>query len=346
MSEVAKKIASSVGAASLAKSVGKNSDQAKKIIEETVDRVSQHMKCELDEAGVIVEKALTGGESELFGLTEWFDNRLVPNTVFITERGYSEMCIDALKILSTTAGTDYGSSRQRDMGQMWADMTRGYLGELAFKQLLEEKYQVRIELGHEVGNIEDYLPSDIRRVVESDGTTRDPRIKVGIKATKWNGIWFDLPGDQFRHSDVHVLVKVGTGRNHLFSFFKSLNIFKDKILKRGEEIGHLTEGESRSLLDSLPNFRSIPAYICGFASVGPAYQRLDYAGKKGRTNFTISKWCGPINPGDLEIVKHQESAKKTTFESIGAFSHEKGFLFNTGSLKWKKEDWNELIERI
>ena len=32
---------------------------------------------------------------------------LSTNTVFIDETGYSKMCIDALKILKTTAATDY-----------------------------------------------------------------------------------------------------------------------------------------------------------------------------------------------------------------------------------------------
>ncbi len=35
--------------------------------------------------------------------------RLLPNLVFIDEPGYAAMCIDALKIVSTTAGTDFGS---------------------------------------------------------------------------------------------------------------------------------------------------------------------------------------------------------------------------------------------
>lgn len=140
------------------------------------------------------------------------------------------MCIDALKIVSTTAGTDFGSSRQRDFGQVWADMTRGYLGEYAFKKFLEKTYSISCELGHEIGNLGDYLPTDIHNIKKSGESWRKPKLSIGVKAVKWNGIWFDIPSDQFNHSDIHVLVKVGTARDHLFAFFKQLSVFKDKVL--------------------------------------------------------------------------------------------------------------------
>ncbi len=93
-----------------------------------------------EEAQKIVEKAGAGGEfNEDFSIETWLEKRLLPNCVVIDEEGYARMCVDALKILSGTAATDYGSSRQRDMGQLWADMTRGYLGELAFLKFLEHK---------------------------------------------------------------------------------------------------------------------------------------------------------------------------------------------------------------
>jgi len=85
------------------------------------------------ESAKILEKALIGGEiTDKMPAEQWLEERFLPNCVVIDEEGYSKMCIDALKILGTTAATDYGGSRQRDLGQLWADMTRGYLGELAF----------------------------------------------------------------------------------------------------------------------------------------------------------------------------------------------------------------------
>ena len=97
-----------------------------------------------EEATVIVDKAEKGGEVKN-SLEDWLKLRFLPNIVLIDEDGYSRMCIDALKILSKTAATDYGSSRQRDFGHVWADMTRGYLGELAFKLFLERQ-SIKVEL--------------------------------------------------------------------------------------------------------------------------------------------------------------------------------------------------------
>ncbi len=305
-----------------------------------------HLSVSPKEAELILEKALTGGETDKDRAGEWLNERFIPNTVFIDEKGYAEMCIDALKILAKTSASDYGSSRQRDLGQLWADMTRGYLGELAFKIFLKSKYGIDVELGHEAGDLKDYLPADIHSIKSVDGTTRAPKIRLGIKTTKWNGIWMDLPGDQFNHSDAHIFIKVGTGRDHLFSYFKKIGVF-DKIFQVGKEIGHLTDAEVSTLYDALPTFRPIPAYICGFVQGGEKYPNLSYGGSKGRKNYTITRWSGPILPGDLEEIKKREGVGGgIKFEGIGDFSHDKGYLFNTGNLSWKKDMWDGINARL
>ena len=254
------------------------------------------------------------------------------------------MCIDALKILKSTAATDYGSSRQRDLGQLWGDMTRGYLAEYAFILFLEKNWGIKAELGHEQGDLKDYLPSDIHKIQKNSEPLRDPRIKIGIKGTKWNGIWFDIPGAQFNHSDVHVLVKVGTNRDHLFAYFKHISVFKDKILKKGIEVGALDQETADLLFDNLPLFQPISAYIAGFAVRDKKYEDLDYTGKKGRLHYTIQSWNGEMKSGDLERIKDKENIEgKVKFEGIGNFAHDKGFLFNAGNLLWKREDWEKFV---
>lgn len=315
---------------------------------EIIEKISVEFKITCDEAETIFDKALAGGEiTDACSAASWLEERLLPNTIIIDEDGYSRMCVDALKILGTTAPTDYGASRQRDLGQLWADMTRGYLGEFAFSKFLKKNWNIESELGHEVGKLEDYLPMDIHMIRESGAECRVPRIKIGVKTTKWNGIWLDIPGDQFNHSDVHVLIKVGTGRDHLFAFFKAISVFKDKVLKRGEDVGSLTSEESAKLFDSLPSFKPIPAYICGFVCKDFEYKSLDYSGKKGRLNYKILSWKGPINPGDLERIKTGENVSgKVTFEGIGDFAHDKGYLFNTGNLLWKRNDWDQVRNKL
>lgn len=72
----------------------------------------------------ILDKALAGKEfSDDSDLERWLNERFLPNVIFIDEDGYAKMCIDALKILKSTSATDFGSSRQRDLGQLWGDMT-------------------------------------------------------------------------------------------------------------------------------------------------------------------------------------------------------------------------------
>jgi hypothetical protein len=81
--------------------------------------LSKNLQIEEAEAETIIKKAEAGKEfSNDSELETWLNERFLPNVVFIDETGYAKMCIDALKILKSTAATDYGSSRQRDMGQL------------------------------------------------------------------------------------------------------------------------------------------------------------------------------------------------------------------------------------
>lgn len=316
-------------------------------MQEHIDRISQLLEIEQKEASVIYEKAELGSEiTRDFDFNSWFENRYKNNIVFIDEVGYSKMCIDALKIVNTTAGTDYGSSRQRDLGQLWSDMTRGYLAEYAFGLFLKQKFNIDSKLGHDKGNLQTYLPNDIAEIKIGNEKFRKPNLNIGIKGSKWNGIWLDIPGSQFHHSDIHVFVKVGTGRDHLFAFFKHLSVFKDKVLKKGVEVGSITEIEADELYNELPIFKPIPAYIVGFAETRNNYPELNYSGKKGRKNFKINTWQRQIKSGDLMKIKKIEFLSenaKIEFLGIGEFSHENGYLFNTGNLKWELLDWQKSV---
>jgi hypothetical protein len=317
-------------------------------VEQAVEIICEKLNIEGEEAILILEKAILGGEfTDVEDLDKWLNERFLPNIVFIDENGYARMCVDALKILSNTADTDYGGSRQRDLGQKWADMTRGYLGEHAFKKYLESIWKIECNLGHEVGMIQDYLPMDIHQVRDPGGEYRVPKIKISLKTSKWNGIWLDIPGAQFAHSDVHVFIKIGAGKDHLFAFFKHISVFKDKVLKKGEEVGSLTKDEASELFTKLPTFKPIPAYICGFVLKNKDYNPLSYEGKKGRKNYNITAWNGPIKPGDLDEIKQIESITGSVkFQSIQEFSHDTGYLFNTGNLLWQREEWQRIIAQL
>ncbi len=309
--------------------------------------IASHIPVDENEAKIMVAKAIAGGECpspDRSVVDRWITERLLPNTVLIGLQGYTEMCVDALKIASGIAATDYGSSRQRDLGQLWADMTRGYLGEYGIKLFLMNNWGIDIRLGHEIGTLEEFLPTDIPEMKTEGGPWRQPLLKVSVKTTKFNGIWLDIPGNQFDHSDIHVQVKVATGRDHLFSFFKHISVFKDKVLKSGIGVGSLTQEQADDLFLKLPTFRDIPAYIAGFADRNAAYSPLSYTGKKGRKHYTVATWNGPVRPGDLALIKHREQVTgKVEFEGIGKFAHDSGFLFNTGNLLWHRQDWDRMI---
>lgn len=315
---------------------------------EIIKTIAEYIKVTEKEAEIILNKAKVGGEiNENMSEKDWFEKRFKPNVVFINEEGYTKMCVDALKILGGTAATDYGSSRQRDLGQLWADMTRGYLGEYAFKLFLKNKLGLDSQLGHEIGTLNEYLPQDVHLIREPGKEFRSPKLTIGIKTSKWNGIWLDIPGNQFNHSDIHVFVKVGTGRDHLFAFFKSISVFKDKVLKKGESVGALNKQESEDIYNALPSFSIIPAYICGFVKKDATYSKLSYSGKKGRKHYTIQTWNGPMLPEDMKDIKQLENISGTVkFEGIGKFAHNNGYLFNTGNLLWKEADWLKIKEKI
>jgi hypothetical protein len=312
-----------------------------------LDHVGLSLGLDRTESTAVVQAAVVGRECERdsTAIESWINDRLIPNTVFIDQDGYLEMCIAALRTVPSTVATDFGSSRQRDLGQIWGDKTRGYLGEYALKLYLKKIFDLEIDLAHQEGELGDFLASDIARVMV-DGKWREPDLKVGVKTTKMNGIWLDIPNNQFAHSDVHVAVKLAVPTDHLFSFMKSVGIFRDTILRLAVVKGHIDQTEASRIDDQIPSLKRIPAYLCGIADARTTYGALPYEGRKGTKNFTIDGWKGERRPGDLDAIRAKESAAKAEFERIGKFSHELGFLFNTGSLEWDTTAWSNLVNAL
>tara|TARA_Y100000294_G_scaffold122484_1_gene113911 strand:+ start:126 stop:1109 length:984 start_codon:yes stop_codon:yes gene_type:complete len=307
----------------------------------------------IEEVEKLILKVIAGREiTNAEELSSWVEKRLKPNLVFISKNEYTEACIDALKMINTVAATDYGTSRQRDKLQLWADITRGYLGEICFQKFLLKKFAIQSTLEHKQGNVSDFLSSDISMVKNrTDTKYRSPKKNICIKTTKWNGIWLDIPGNQFSHSDMFVQVKINAGRDHLLGYMNELSIFKDKILKEGVSIGVLDDNELELLSNNLPKFSdiSISGYICGYV-LNKKYKKLSYKGKKGRKNFTIHTWCGPYYDDDIEKIKSKEcldsETSKVKFEGIGQFSSANRYLFNSGSLLYREEDWRKVLDYI
>ena len=299
-----------------------------------------------------LEKVINGDEvrdlENEFG--NWLENRLDPNLIFLDEHDYLNASINALKTYGNIAGTDYGSSRQRDKVQMWSDMIRGYLGEIAVKKKIKNDFNINVHLAHEEGKLDEYKDSDIPKIKSQDGSIRENKLKVSIKATKWSGVWLDCPGDQYNHSDAFILVKINTGTEHLMSFLKNLKFFENILLKKGLEKKIIDEDSKNKILNKISDFNKISlfAYIAGY-HFRKSDTKIIYEGKKGRKNYEVTAAEGYLLDGFTEQVKKEQSLEenaKVKFVGIGEFTSNNKFIVNTGRLKYSREDWNCLVEKF
>jgi len=279
---------------------------------------------------------------------DWYQDHFKPYVFLLDENEYTQATIQALRIQFLIAGTDFGSSRQRDLGQKWSDTIRGYLGELGVKQVLQKKFGVEISLGHEPGTLEEFLSLDIHKVkLPNEPALRAPKLNVSIKTAKSNGIWLDIPGDQFNHSDLYVLALIGVGVDHLFSFFKHLSVFKDKVLKKGLDNNCINQLEADEIYNKVPSFKSVYGYIPGLVTSNTNLNDYTFEGRMGLKNYLISNWSGKYETEFLETIRDQYGAKKVGFEGIGQFSQSNRYIFGLKSLKYSDADWNNfLINRI
>lgn len=111
---------------------------------------------------------------------------------------------------------DWGTGRQREFGQKIANWTRGQLGELALKRFFEREFNFSVELDFEIHA--EIVAQDIISVNEN-GTVREPRTKVGIKASKPKSSYLVLGGNEVtladRRSDIYIFARVDLPDDHL-----------------------------------------------------------------------------------------------------------------------------------
>ena len=314
-----------------------------------IKKISDLLKLSENNSRIFYEKSFIAGEFlNESDFDDWFENRLKRNIIFLSKSDYEEMCLNSLKALRNFAETDFGSSRQRDFNQKWADTTRGYLGEKALQKFLE-KFKISVKLQHKAGELNDFIGTDIHEIKKpGENRLRTPKKTIGIKTTKLNGMWLDIPGAQFHHSDYHILIKLMLEKDHIFSFFKEISIFKDKLLKRAVEKGYFKKNEADEFFNTIPNLEKIPAYITGFVKSSDfKSDHYFYAGKKGRKHYTIQSWRGRYKSSFLQKIKEKESIEgDIKFQGIGEFSHDDAYIFNTGSLNFSSDGWNTFTDSL
>ena len=188
------------------------------------------------------------------------------------------------------------------------------------------------------------------------GKFRKPKNTVSIKTTKFNGRWLDLPGAQFEHSNVFVLVKLGISRFHFSAFLKVISFLRDKLFVLARELGELDNKESGQLWAETPDFTPIPAYIPGFLEKQglnlPIHEITSRKRGIKHIRIAISQGVGIFSLSNVR--KHPkirsldpDGTLRVAIEPIiESLSESKRFFANSGALKFGKEHWNDLVERL
>lgn len=301
-------------------------------IKELADVVKAGVK-----AGEISIKKI-GRTNVLFQIEEWFKDRLLPNTVSIPIEMYKRSLYSSFRliILGNIAKTDFGSSRQRDFGQMLTDFTRGFLGEAAIKIFLKQQFGLKVDLEEkEIGDVKQFLPTDIIRVW-AGSSPRVPKLNLSIKTSKLPSMWLDIARGQLSHSDIFCFIKIGLTVDHFAIFLKEAG-FIQKLVEIGKEIGEVkaneVEKEINRLLSAIPVMLPWPAYISGYVT-----QNDLRSGKlliqKRRSKSVVVGGCGYFGAVPASEV-----------EGLGKIGKEK-YLACLSALHWDQKSWKNIVKKI
>ena len=275
----------------------------------------------------------SGNTREITNLGHWFENRVQPNTVSLTREDYFTALANSFELLTIgdPAKTDFGSSRQREFGQQWTDFTRGYLGEIAVKRIFSERFGLDVSLRQRDADddLEEYLPTDVTQVRDGDGF-RPTDQTLSVKTTKLRAMWLGIPGNEIDHSSAFTLVKIGIPLDHLSIFLKETDAL-DMLLS------HLDKPDAKEILETIPDFREIPAYIPGFAW-NRDFDENELERHEARKKVHISGGIGR-QPEDVP-----EGYEDFHVKGIGDISEE--YIGATGALRWQTDEWNELVDKM
>jgi len=303
----------------------------------------------------ILKGAKGGLEINDISFEKWCEDRFKYQFVWLDKDDYSKALVRALWLAPVFAGTDFGSSRQRDMAQVWTDTARGFLGEIAVSRFLYKNFRIETALDTRRGKLTEFLPTDIVRIKFPNDDWRKPNLRISIKTTKFNGRWLDVPGAQIEHSDVFILVKIGVLRHHFLAFLKAISFLKDKLFPKAKNLGELSNDMAKELWNEIPYFDPVPAYVAGYINKKelhlPIHQLI--CRKKGRSKKRITVTQG-IGIFSREILRNHPHVKK--LDPDGKLSIEiepiiksittLHFLAHSGGLSWGEKGWQKLIESL
>lgn len=302
------------------------------------------------QAKALYDSSRKAGEFEPFdGSTErWFEERLEPSMVLLDHRDYTKALINALKVAQHLAATDYGTSRQRDLGQLWTDTTRGFLGELGVIRFFEQNWGILLDVDYSLGQLEEYLSSDIEGCLLPDGGYQPLGEEISVKTTKFRGMWLDITGAQIDHSDAFILAKIAIRRDHFVAYLKEVGLFDEILFDEGRAVNVLEEEEVVQIRQDLPEFRDVPCYVAGF--LRKPIEKLGVTSYRERNTrdgdlkgYTITGYLGRLDEGEPVEVPEVMEDEDVEFEGIRHFSNARHFVSDTGNLQYRLEDWQELV---
>ena len=285
---------------------------------------------------------------------EWFENRFKPQLVWLTTEDYERALLRALWLARTFSASDYGSSRQRDMLQVWTDTARGFAGEIALSKFLQSKYAIETKVDVTRGKTEDYLPTDVANIRTLEGEWRSPKLTLSIKATKFNGRWLDAPGAQISHSDGFVLAKLGITRQHFLGFLKESGLIATMLL-HGKELKEISEADAKTLMEEIPASYPIPVYLPGWLDKRELTLPIHILNATviGRTKkrIIVRQGVGVFTPDlirqhpSISIIQGSAGLGIEIEPIVKSFTGQK-FLAHSGAFKFGDKAWKELIKQL
>lgn len=285
----------------------------------------------------------------------WMKNRFTYQLVWLDKNDYSKALVRALWLAPVFAGTDFGSSRQRDMGQVWTDTARGFMGEIAVSKFLLDKFSTETKLDTRRGELTEFLPTDITQIRLSGKEWKMPNLLISIKTTKFNGRWLDVPGAQFDHSGVFVLVKIGILRQHFLAFLKAISFLRDKLFVTAKDLGELDDKNAKLLWDEIPEFEPIPAYIAGFLRKSDINLPIHMvrARLKGTKNkrIAVSQGVGLFSRETVRAcneIQELDPSGNLPIEIEPIIDSLTGphFFAHSGGLSYGAESWQKLVSSL
>lgn len=298
-----------------------------------------------------------GHELEDFG--NWLEQRFTPQLVWLDNDDYTRAITRALPQALRFAATDFGSARQRDLGQLWTDTARGFLGEIALKNFLKERLNVTIE--HDISldkTRTEYISTDIKSVREAQADyMRPPRINVSIKTGKFNARWMDeYSTSKTQMIDAFIFVRVGTVREHFIAFLKAISFLGTKLFPAAEKLGELTAQTREDLWNSIPEFEPVPAYVAGYLMREglnlPIHELHVKATGKTKRRILITQGVGNFSVAVLRSdtrikAVDPKGTLPLVIDGIGTEVDESPhFYANTGALAFGMANWRRFVRLL